>query len=101
MAVDKKKMDEAFQRYMKNPAWKREYENAPSKECKEYLRYTYYSSQYYDPDADDAKDFDDLQQQVESKMNVQDWEYIKSTVGNSPFVAYCNKKIKELQQAKK
>lgn len=94
----KEKMDKALEKALKHPFWKKEYENAPSEECKDYLCYTYYSSAYYDPDAEDAKEFDELQAEVESELKVVDWEYLKQMTPGSPFVGYCDEKIAELSK---
>ena len=91
------KMEKALEKALQNPFWKKQYENAPSEECKDYLRYTFYSSACFDPDAEDAEDFDKLQAEVESKLKAADWEYLKQIVPGSPFVGYCDQKIKELR----
>jgi len=93
---EKEKMEKAVQKALKHPYWKKMFEEAPSEESKDYIRYTFYSSEYYDPDAEDAADFDKLQEQVESKLNAEDWEYLKGMSPNSPFVGYCNQRIREL-----
>jgi len=94
--ADKKKVEDALQKAIKNEFWKKQYENAPTDECKEFLKFSFYNSEYYDPDAEDAKDFDEYQEEVESKLNAEDWEYLKKMLPNSPFVGYCDSKIKEL-----
>lgn len=93
---EKEKMEKAVEKATKHPYWKKMYENAPSEESKDYIRYTFYSSEYYDPDAEDAAEFDKLQEKVESALKAEDWEYLKGMSPNSPFVGYCNQRIKEL-----
>lgn len=94
--IDKEKMEKAFQAFMKNPAYKKIYDNAPSEECKKYYRYEYYYSKYYDPEAEDADEFVEMIKEPEKDLSVEDWEYIKSKAGHNPFRAYCDQKIKEL-----
>lgn len=98
LKYDDEKMKKSIEKTMKNPYWKQQYENVPSKECKDYLEYMFYSSDYYDPDASDAADYSEKQAEVESKLKVEDWEYLKQMVPNSPFVGYCNQKIRELSK---
>lgn len=93
---EKEKMDKAVEKALKRPYWKKLFDGAPSEECKDYIRYTFYASEYYDPDAEDATDFDKLREQVESRLKAEDWEYLKTVSPNSPFVGYCNQRIKEL-----
>lgn len=93
---EKEKMDKAVEKALKRPYWKKLFDGAPSEECKDYIRYTFYASEYYDPDAEDVADFDKLREQVESRLKVEDWEYLKRVSPNSPFVGYCNQRIKEL-----
>ena len=93
---EKEKMEGAVEKALEHPYWKKQFEGAPSEESKDYIRYTFYFSKYYDPDAEDAESFDKLQEKVEEKLNAEDWEYLKGMSPNSPFVGYCNQKIKEL-----
>ncbi len=95
--MDQEKERKSFEAFMKNPSWKRIYEGAPSTECKDYYRYSFYFSKYYDPDAEDASEFDKLQEYYYDKLSIQDWEYIKKNSGNSPFVGYCNERIAALK----
>ena len=92
----KEKMDKALEKALKNKSLKNVYEKAPSEECKDYLAYTFYSSEYYDPDVEDVETFDRIQDQVESRLAAEDWKYLKKLSPNSPFVGYCDQKIKEL-----
>jgi len=94
---EKRDFDVAFDTYMKNPAWRTEYESAPSQECKDYLKYTYYDSKFFNPEKN-ADRLSELKAEYESKLSVEDWEYLKSKAGNSPFVGYADRKIKELQK---
>ena len=95
--IDKEMLEESLEKAMKNKYWKEQYENAPSEECKEYLKYTFCYSDNFDPE-ENEKEFDELQKEVEGKLAVDDWEYLKEMVPNSPFVGYCNMKIKELNK---
>ena len=98
LKYDGEKLKKSMESAMRHPFWKKMYEDAPSEECKEYLKYTYYSSDYYDPDAADAKDFIELKDSIEQRLSAGDWEYLKGMAPNSPFVGYCNQKIKELSK---
>jgi hypothetical protein len=93
--IDKEKKSKALEAYLKNPYWKGQYENAPSEECKEYLLYTFCSSKYEGPDGD--AEFDEWRKSAEDGLSVGDWEYLKKMLPNSPFVGYCDKKIKALK----
>ena len=98
--MDKKKEKASFESFMRNPSWKKIYEGSPSEECKDYWRYTFYNSKYYDPDAEDAGDFDDMRDFYYDRLSVEDWEYIKKFSGNSPFVGYIDQRIKKLKGKK-
>lgn len=98
MGMDKEKEKKSFEAFMKNPSWKRIYDGAPSDACKEYYRYVFYSSKYYDPDAEDASEFDEMQEHYYGKLAIPDWEYIKKNAGNSPFVRYCDERIAALKK---
>ncbi len=95
--VDKEKMNQAFEAFMKNPAWKKRYDDAPSEACKDYWKYIFYYSKFFDPDADDADEFDEIQEEYAKKLSLEDWEYMKVSTGNGPFRKVCNDKIRELQ----
>ena len=91
-----KRIEDTLKQTIKNPYWKKEYDEAPSDECKDYLKFTYFFSKHYDPDADDAEKFDEIQKQVESALSAEDWAYLKKMAPSSPFVAYCDENIKRL-----
>jgi len=93
---EQKKMEKSVAEAMESPYFKKEFDEAPSEECRDYIRYTYYSGDYYDPDAENVKYFDDLQEKVENALSADDWEYLKRLAPNSPFVGYCDEKIKAL-----
>lgn len=98
LKYDKEKLKKAIEKYSANSHWGKQYENAPSKECKDYLEYTFYSSCYYDPDAENAKDFDELQEKIESKLSADDWKYLKGTTPNKQFGWFCEQQIKRLSK---
>ena len=95
---DQEKWSKSLEKYLKNPSWKERYENAPSKECKDYWAYTFYYSAYFDPNAEDASDFEELKNYYYDRLSVEDWKYIRDNIGNSPFVVYINQRIKELSK---
>ena len=94
---EEKDFEKAFETYTKNPSWRKEYEDAPSQECKDYLKFTYYDSMFYDPGKDNRR-IGELKEEYEGKLSASDWEYLKSKAGNSPFVFYCDQKIKGLKK---
>ena len=96
--IDNEKMEKALQAFMKNPAYKKIYDDAPSEECKKYYRYEFYYSKYFDPNADDVDEFIEMIKEPEKDLAVKDWEYLKDHAGTGPFVGYCNQKIKELSK---
>ena len=98
MSKEDKMMDAAFEIYMKNPVWKKRYEDAPTEACREYLKYVFYSSQYYDPDAEDAEKFEKKQEEAESKLKLGDWIFLRDMLPSSPFAGYCNQKIRQFQE---
>lgn len=100
MKFDEKKMEKAFEAFMKNPSHKSIYENAPSEECKRFYKSEYYFSKYYDPDSDDVEDFMKMVKEPEKDLSVEDWEYIRDHAGSGPFKKVCSDKIKELQGKK-
>ena len=96
MGIDKKKMESAFQLYMKNPSWRDYYNNAPSEDCKNYIRFGWYRSQYGEPK--DPEEFKKLRDLYWNKLSIKDWEYIRDHAGNSPFRKVCSDKIRELSK---
>ena len=94
---EKKDFEKAFETYMAKPGWRKEYEGAPSQECKDYLKFTYYDCMFYDPSKDNDR-LQELKEEYEGKLSSTDWQYLKSQAGNSPFGGYCNKKIAELSK---
>ncbi len=98
MKIDEKKMEAAFQAYMKNPGWKAEYDKAPTEACKEHYRYKFYYSKYYSPDTEDANEFIEMLREQEKKLSIEDWEYLRDSCGNSPYKKVCNDRIKELEK---
>ena len=93
---DKDKLKKSIEKTEKNPYWKKAYEEAPSDECKDYLEFTFYWSDYPD-DADDGE-WDEKQAEIEGKLSVGDWEYLSGIAPGSPLVGYCNQKIKEISK---
>lgn len=96
--MDKKKVKEAFDEYMKNPSWEKYYESAPSEECKEYIRFGWYRSKFGEPK--DVDEYIKLRDTVWDKLSVEDWEYIMEHVGNSPFRKVCKERIARLKEAR-
>ena len=95
MKIEKEKWDSAFDEYMKNPSWENYYSNAPSEECKKYIRFNWFHSKYGEPE--DVEEYKKMREQFWEKLSIEDWKYIKEHVGNSPFRKICSQKIKELQ----
>ena len=94
--IDKKKEKIAFDAFMKNPSWERYYKNAPSEECREYIRFVWYGSKFDEPK--DPDEYKKLRDSVWGKLSVEDWEYIMDHVGNSPFRKICKENIDRLKR---
>ncbi len=93
---DQEAMIQAMALFMKNPAWKTHYEDAPTEACKDYIRFIWYSSRYDEPE--DVEEFKKLRDAYWSKLGVEDWEYLKKTHPGSPFTKLCNERIAELKK---
>lgn len=94
--MDDKKEKKSFEAFMKNPAWKKRYEEAPTKECKDYYRFTFYFSKYYDPEEDNGE-FEEMRDYYYNQLSADDWKYIKGNT-SGPFVGYINQRIAELEK---
>jgi len=96
MKIDSEKWEAAFKSFTENPGWAAYYNNAPSDECKDYIKFTFYSSEYNEPkDRDERKQLRDF---FYSKLGVKDWKYIMDHAGNSPLRAVCQAYIDKLSQ---
>ena len=95
MGIDKEKLKIAFDEYMENPAWAEYYNNAPSDNCKRYIRFNWFRSKYGEPE--DIEEFKKLRDSYWDKLSIEDCEYIREHVGNNPFRKVCSDKIKELK----
>ena len=98
MKFDKEKMKRAVDAFMKNPAHKKIYDEAPSAECRDFYKSEYYYSKYFDPEDKNADEFIEMVKEPESRLSIEDWEYIKKHAGNGQFVEYINQKIKEIKK---
>lgn len=98
MKYDKEKMERALDAFMKNPAHKKVYEEAPSDECREFYKSEYYYSKYFDPEDENVDEFIEMIKEPEKNLSIEDWEYIKKHSGNGQFSAYIDGKIKELKK---
>ena len=97
--MNEKKIKEAVDAFSKNSAWKRYYEDAPSKVCKRYVELDFYRSHNYSslyPDSDELEAVHEEQKHLQDKMGVADWKHLAKYAGNNPFRGKCLEKIKEL-----
>lgn len=82
---------EATKSFMKNPFWRKLYNEAPSDVCMRYMEFTFYHSlnddDSYRPDMEKVKD----------RMDIKDWEYAGKHFGNNMYRTYCNKRIEALK----
>ena len=83
--------DELFQKYMRNPHWKRFYENAPSDVCKEHIRLTFVQ------DALNWDDFVGKTDALEKKFSVADCKYWMENSVGTPYWSVMKKRIEELE----
>ena len=90
---NEKKMKTAMDLYMKNDHWKSVFENAPSENCKEYFRFSFYNSQYDEPS---GEEFFTVRDKIYDSLGIDDWKYLKKNFPGSPFTKKCAEKIAEL-----
>lgn len=93
--MDKSKVEAAKELFSENSYLNDMYENAPSEECKERIALTFYYSTFWDEAHDDEEFFKALQD-VEDKLDVEDWKYLLKYQGNNPGRVKIKQKIREL-----
>jgi len=93
--MDKSKVNAATELFSENKYWNDMYENAPSEACKERIALNFYYSTFFDEAQDDEEFFNHLQE-VEDKLDIDDWKYLLKYQGNNPGVVKIKQKIKEL-----
>ena len=93
--MDKSKVEAARELFSENSYWDDIYENAPSDACKEYLALTFYFSTFWD-EAHEDEEFYKAMQEVQEKLELDDWKYLLKYQGNNPGRVKIKQKIKEL-----
>ena len=88
---DSVEMKAAMELFMKNDFWREVYENAPSENCREYFRQSFYSSVYPGPD-----DAGELRAVLFDRFEIADWQYLKRIHTGTPFVKTCHDRIQAL-----
>ncbi|MCD8294875.1 MAG: hypothetical protein LUE27_06525 [Clostridia bacterium] len=83
---------EATKSFMKNPFWRKLYNEAPSDVCRRYMELTFCHSL----NIGDYSFYPDMEK-VEDRMDIKDWEYAGKYFGNNMYRAYCNKRIEALK----
>ena len=92
--VNGKKMDLAVKSFMANPFYKKEYEDAPSDVCKEYIKFRWYWSKYNEPSDEEYAEY---RERLWDKFTVDDWKYIQSLSVGTPLWSVCKKHIETLK----
>lgn len=90
--------DEIFGKYMENPHWKRQYDEAPSEACKEYIKYSYIWSgmNWFKTGTSAQKEkAHEKMTDLKGKFDREDWEYIIKTAGGATAKAEYTKQMKQ------
>jgi len=90
--------EEIFEKYMENPHWKKEYEEAPSDLCKKYLREGYIASGLAWFKVGDAIQHKNAWKRAETyrkQFDKDDWEYIINHAGTGIAKAELTKQMKK------
>ena len=92
--VKKSAVDNALSVFLKNPYWKKVYDDAPSENSKRHCALSFYNSWYFG-----SRDGIAEQHRLEKKLTEKDWEYLLRYSANNPFRMKCRENIKRLQRA--
>ena len=95
--MDKSKVEAARELFSENSYWNNIYENAPSEACKARLALIFYYSTFFD-EASEDEEFFQYMQEIEDKLDLEDWKYLLKCQGNNPGVVKIKQKIAELSQ---
>jgi len=89
--MDKQAVFMTKEEWIENPYWAKYYEEAPSKECKQYIALEFYYSDTEDEEAAEAMD------KLEPKLSLNDWKHLYAYCANNPRKGVIAKKIAELE----
>ena len=95
--VDWKKVDAAVEFFCHNEFWEGVYKNAPSDECRKHYAMSFYFSTFWD-DAHEDEDFFRMRDEVDSRLNIEDWKYVLKYQGNNPGRVKIKQRIKKLEE---
>jgi len=84
--MDKEKV---FRRFLANPYWKKYYDEAPSKECKEYIKWVFICSDEEETPEENLKQM----KEAEEKLFVTDFEYLYEREENQQAKSVYKKKL--------
>ena len=86
-------IENALSVYLKNPYWKKVYDDAPSEESRRHCALTFYNGWYFGSTDGVAE-----QRRLEKKLTLEDWQYLLKYSGNNPFRKRCRENIERLQE---
>lgn len=89
--IEESKRKDAIDGFLKNPYWKRYYDNAPTDECREYIACTFSFSKHGDPDDLSRK------KSIEPKLKASDWRYLYENEGNPQMKSILEEKMKKAE----
>ena len=90
-----KKVDAAVEFFVRNPFWRKFYENAPSEPCRRRVALDFYFSTFWDDAHEDEAFFREMEK-TEAELGLEDWKYLLKYQGNNPGRVKIRKKIEEL-----
>ncbi len=88
----------ALKLYLANPYWAEKYNDAPSDACRDRIVFTwcYSTNMKYVEDEVDADELKKETEELEAKLDLEDWKHLLKYAGRTPFSTRCRKKIEEL-----
>ncbi len=95
--IDIEKLNESVSSFVENPHWKKYLEEAPSGECKAYIKLNFYLSDI-ESDGPEKDAVIDKMNAYEDKLGLADWKHLLKYAGNNPFAGKCKKRIAELSE---
>lgn len=81
--------EEAWKRFLANPYWKKYYDEAPSEECKEYIKWIFICSDV----AELPEEYDKQLKSAEENLYYSDLEYLIEHEENAMARSYFKKKL--------
>jgi len=87
-----KEIQSTLQNWLRNPAWKAYFDEAPSDRCKEFIALEFYYSDTEDEETAQKMD------QIEAELNIDDLRHLVKYAGNNPRKAALIHRIEKLQK---